>query len=153
MEDIDTIMGIENHVANRDFIWQGSYEEHKSEIEHPDALLLLFKTKSDQQLVGYTLIHLDRLSDKFELRRIAITEKGNGYGFEVMNGIIKYAFEKTNTNRFWLDVYPDNHVGINLYEKLGLHKDGVLRANYKSERGYLDMIVYSLLRSEYENRL
>lgn len=40
-------------------------------------------------------------------------------------------------------------VGIILYEKLGMHRDGVLRQNYKAERGYLDQIIYSLLRSEY----
>lgn len=34
--------------------------------------------------------------------------------------LIKYAFENTNTNKFWLDVYPDNHIGINLYESLGM---------------------------------
>ena len=53
------------------------------------------------------------------------------------------------SNRLWLDVYPDNAVGINLYESLGMHKDGILRQNYKAERGYLDQIIYSILRSEY----
>ena len=30
-----------------------------------------------------------------------------------------------------------------------MHQDGVLRQNYLSDRGYLDQIIYSLLRSEY----
>ena len=67
-----------------------------------------------------------------------------------MEGLVMYAFEETETNRLWLDVYPDNISGINLYESLGMHKDGVLRQNYKAERGYLDQIIYSMLRSEYE---
>ena len=67
-----------------------------------------------------------------------------------MEGLVKYAFEETETNRLWLDVYPDNISGINLYESLGMRKDGVLRQNYKAERGYLDQIIYSMLRSEYE---
>ena len=29
------------------------------------------------------------------------------------------------------------------------HRDGILRQNYLAERGYLDQIIYSLLRSEY----
>ena len=65
--------------------------------------------------------------------------------------MIEYAFEETQTNRLWLDVYPDNPAGIHLYESLGMHRDGVLRQNYKAERGYLDQIIYSLLREEYEN--
>lgn len=38
---------------------------------------------------------------------------------------------------------------LEIYESLGMHKDGVLRQNYKAERGYLDQIIYSMLRSEY----
>ena len=87
---------------------------------------------------------------KFEVRRIAITDKGYGYGKEAMSGLIRYAFEGTETNRLWLDVYPDNEIRIKLYESLGMHCDGVLRKNYLSERGYLDQIIYSMLRSEYQ---
>ena len=67
-----------------------------------------------------------------------------------MEALLKFAFEETETNRFWLDVYPDNLIGIKLYESLGMHRDGVLRQNYKAERGYLDQIIYSMLRREYE---
>lgn len=68
---------------------------------------------------------------------------------ESMIALIKYAFHETNTNRLCLDVYPDNEIGIKLYEGLGMHRDGVLRQNYKAARGYLDQIIYSILREEY----
>ena len=83
------------------------------------------------------------------MRRIAIIEKGKGYGKESMMALFKYAFEDLKMNRIWLDVYPDNVIGIKLYESLGMHKDGVLRQNYKAERGYLDQIIYSMLKKEY----
>jgi len=148
--EIDTIIEMENHKDNRDFIWTGTYEEHKAEIEDKNHLLLVFKRREDLVIVGFALIHLDPKSEVFELRRIAVSEKGKGYGKEAMLAILKYAFEEQNTNRFWLDVYPDNIIGIRLYESLGLHRDGVLRQNYKSERGYLDQIIYSMLKSEYK---
>ena len=66
-----------------------------------------------------------------------------------MNAHLKYAFEDLNINRFWLDVFPDNTAGIGLYESLKMHKDGILRQNYKADRGYLDQIIYSMLKSEY----
>lgn len=150
--EIDTIKEIESHKDNRNFIWIGTYEEHKAEIEDKNHLLLVFKQKEDLAIIGYALIRLDYKSEIFELRRIAISEKGKGYGKEAMLAILKYAFEERNTNRFWLDVYPDNTIGIQLYESLGMHRDGVLRQNYKAERGYLDQIIYSLLRSEYNAR-
>ena len=147
--DIDMIMEIENHKDNRDFIWQGTYEQHLSEINDENHLLLKFEKSEDRGIAGYCLIGLDRHSEKFELRRIAITEKGRGYGREAINELIRYAFEDLGMNKFWLDVYPDNKVGIALYESLGLKKEGVLRQSYKSERGYLDQVLYSMLRSEY----
>lgn len=147
--DIDTIIEMESHKDNRNFVWIGTYEEHKAEIEDKNHLLLVFKRREDLAIVGYALIHLNFKSEIFELRRIVISDKGKGYGRETMLAILQYAFEEMNTNRFWLDVYPDNAVGIKLYESLGLQRDGVLRQNYKSERGYLDQIIYSMLRSEY----
>ena len=147
--DIDMIMEIENHKDNRDFIWQGTYEQHLSEINDDNHLLLKFEKTEDRGIAGYCLIGLDRHSERFELRRIAITEKGKGYGREAIKALMDYAFTELGMNKFWLDVYPDNKVGIALYESLGLKKEGVLRQNYKSERGYLDQVVYSMLRSEY----
>lgn len=148
-EDIETIIDIENHPDNRNFIWQGTYEEHLSEIHDPNHLLLKFIDRSNDTLIGYSLIHLDHRSHIFELRRIAIIAKGKGYGREAITALIRHAFEQMDINRLWLDVYPDNHVGIALYESLGFVKEGVLRQNYKSERGYLDQIVYSILKEEY----
>lgn len=148
--DIDTIIEMETHKDNRDFIWIGTYEEHKAEIADENHLLLVFKRREDLAVIGYALIHLNFKSEVFELRRIVVSEKGKGYGKEAMLAILKYAFEETKTNRFWLDVYPDNIIGIKLYESLGLHRDGVLRQNYKAERGYLDQIIYSMLKSEYK---
>lgn len=98
------------------------------------------------------MIRLNFQSEVFELRRIAIIEKAKGYGKESMEALFKYAFEGLKMNRLWLDVYPDNIIGIKLYESLGMHKDGVLRQNYKAERGYLDQIIYSMLKEEYFDR-
>lgn len=147
--DIDTIIEIESHRDNRDFLWIGTFEEHKAEIKDPNHLLLVFKTRKEEKIIGYALIRLNFKSEILELRRIAITEKGIGYGKETMLALFDYAFNDLKVNRFWLDVYPDNYIGIKLYEGLGMHRDGVLRQNYKAERGYLDQIIYSMLKSEY----
>ncbi|MEG0256010.1 MAG: GNAT family protein [Vagococcus sp.] len=148
--DIDTIIEIESHKDNRDYLWIGTYEEHLAEITDPNHVLWVFKTKETAKIIGYALGRLDKASEIFELRRIAIVEKGLGYGREVMQEILRYAFETLKMNRFWLDVYPDNEVGIKLYESLGMTREGVLRQNYKSERGFLDQIIYAMLLEEYQ---
>lgn len=149
--EIDLIIEIESHKDNRDYLWIGTYEEHLEEIADPNHMLWVFKTKNTQEIVGYALARIDKFSEIFELRRIAIVEKGVGYGREAMEAMIKFAFETLKINRFWLDVYPDNEIGIKLYESLGMVKEGVLRQNYKAERGFLDQIIYSLLKEDYLN--
>lgn len=148
-KEIPEIIALESHKDNRDYLWIGTYEEHKDEIADPNHLLLVFREKSDGRIVGYALIRLNPKSEIFELRRIAISEKRCGYGREAMEALFQYAFEELKINRFWLDVYPDNLYGIRLYESLDMHRDGVLRQNYKAERGYLDQIIYSMLKDEY----
>lgn len=150
--DIDWIIDLEHDPVNRDFVWQGTRAEHEAEIAAPDDQLLVFRARDDGRRVGYALNHLDRASNRFELRRIVLDEKGRGYGREVIEALLEWAFEH-GTNRFWLDVYPDNAAGIRLYESLGFTRDGVLRQNYRCpRRGYLDQIVYSILRDERPGR-
>lgn len=147
--DIALIIELENHPANRDFVWQGSTEEHLSEINDPNHDLIVMKT-FDGEIIGYTLTRYDYHSQWAELRRLVIRSKGQGYGKETMLGMFRYYFEVKNLNKVWLDVYPDNTVGIKLYESLGMHRDGQLRQNYYSKRrGFLDQIIYSLLKSEF----
>ena len=148
-DDIETIIEIEKDKENRDFIWQGTYEEHREEILDPNHLLWVFKSKENQEVIGYILAAIDKKSEVFELRRIAITKKGQGFGKEIMEAMLDYAFEELGMNRFWLDVYPHHKVGINLYEGLGMKCEGILRQSYKSREGYLDQKIYSILKSEY----
>jgi len=147
--DIEWIISQERDEENSRFVWIGTHEEHRAEIADPGHRLLVIRRKDGVETVGYALARLDFMSERFELRRIVIAQKGRGYGRESMEALLKYAFETLKFNRFWLDVYPDNAVGIKLYESLGLHRDGVLRQNFKSERGYLDQIIYSMLKEEY----
>ncbi|WP_291633006.1 hypothetical protein [Clostridium sp.] len=45
--DIETIINLESHKDNRNFIWLGTYAEHKAEIESRDHLLFVIKQKED----------------------------------------------------------------------------------------------------------
>ena len=149
-QNINIVIDIESHPDNCNYLWIGSYQEHLVEINDDKHILALFKEKETLDVVGYCLIRLDKKSNSFELRRIAITKKGIGYGKESMSGLLKYAFEDLKVHRFWLDVYEDNIIGIKLYEKLGFHQDGILRDSDYTNRGYMSQIIYSILENEYQ---
>lgn len=153
LETIETIIELESHPDNRDFLWIGTYDEHVEEINDENQLLCVIKEKVSLEIIGYCLIRFDRKSAVFELRRIAISKKGKGYGRESMIGLFDFAFNKCHSNRLWLDVYPDNTIGIKLYESLKMHRDGIMRESDKTDRGYLNQIIYSLLKKEYEKEV
>ena len=58
-QDIETVIQLESHPENRDYLWIGTYEEHLAEISDPCHLLLMFEEKETGRIIGYALIRLD----------------------------------------------------------------------------------------------
>ncbi|MBS5334966.1 MAG: GNAT family protein [Anaerovoracaceae bacterium] len=148
-EELSELMKIEHDPENCKFTWTNTLEEHLEELKDPDVLTLAVKKRENGNIIGDVIINLDFESEWFEIKRIAFSEKGSGYGRETMNALIKYAFEELNMNKVWLEAYTDNKVGRNLYESLGFHIDGILRQHHKTERGILDQMQFSMLAGEY----
>lgn len=148
-EEIPKIIEMEEAEDNRNFVFQGSYKEHLSEIKSDNRLLLSIKEKNSGEMIGFSLSVIDKKSHSFEFRRIVIDKKGMGYGKEFILGLLKYCFMDLKMNRFWLDVFEDNVVGINLYTSLGLVHEGTLRQSYRDEKGYRNQLIFSMLRDEY----
>ncbi|MBV1756698.1 MAG: GNAT family N-acetyltransferase [Dethiosulfatibacter sp.] len=148
-KDLKFIMGLEQEKENNAFVFQGTKEEHLDEIRDKNTFLMIIEDKSSQRLEGFILAGINRKSDVFELRRIVISEKNKGFGKEVISGLMKYCFKELYINRFWLDVFTDNHVGIHLYKQLGMTIDGVLRESHKSGNQYRDQMIFSILRNEF----
>lgn len=74
---------------------------------------------------------------------------GKGFAKEATLKTIDFAFNELNLNRIYLVVQDDNFNAIKLYEKCNFVKEAVLReANFKKGK-YVDVIMMSILRSEY----
>ncbi len=97
---------------------------------------------------------LDPVNSSAELG-ILIGEKlewNKGYGSEVMSLLVKHCFETLNLNRAFLRVYTENIRAVRSYEKAGFVLEGRLReAVYKFGK-YDDVLIMSVLRSEWTSR-
>ncbi|MEG0283674.1 MAG: GNAT family protein [Erysipelotrichales bacterium] len=151
-EDIEKIRDIEKIPEYSLFIFLESYEEHLAQINDPNIELCTIIEKETNELIGFYLSCLYPNDLTYELRRIAITKPRKGYATEIFEGLFDYTFNTLNYNRFWLDVFSDNTKGIALYESLGMYREGILRENHRMPRGLMDQIIYSTLKSEYEQR-
>ncbi len=58
-------------------------------------------------------------TESIELKRIAISDKGRGYGRDAMRLVKEAAFGDLGANRLWLDVYDFNERAQAVYEAEG----------------------------------
>lgn len=87
---------------------------------------------------------------------IMIGEKeyqNRGYGTEATLLMLKYAFEVLNLNRVELTVYEYNKRAIRCYEKAGFILEGRLREKMFKNGSFHDVLIMSILRSEWKNKI
>lgn len=116
------------------------------------AILFGIRTRSDAKLVGHVgLYSINWVARHAELR-IMVGEgdvRGKGCGTEATRMVIAYGFERLNLNKVWLGVNADNTGAVRCYEKAGMSREGLLRAEiYRNDR-YYDALRMSILREEF----
>jgi ribosomal-protein-alanine N-acetyltransferase len=68
---------------------------------------------------------------------------------ESIKRAMKFAFEKLKVNRIEALVGKDNLASIRLLLKLGYKKEGILRQYEKETKGFMDLIMFSILHEEF----
>ncbi len=84
---------------------------------------------------------------------IMIGEKtywNRGYGGEALRLLLDHAFAVLNLNRIFLHVYANNPRAIRAYEKIGFVHEGRLRQAHYAAGRYHDVLMMSVLRSEWK---
>lgn len=72
-----------------------------------------------------------------------------GYGTEAMKLLLKHGFDTLNLNRIALRVFETNPRAFRSYEKVGFVEEGRLRQGYYQNGKYIDVLLMSVLRSEW----
>jgi RimJ/RimL family protein N-acetyltransferase len=83
---------------------------------------------------------------------IMIGEKAywdRGYGTEAVRLLVKHGFNTLNLNRIHLRVFETNPRATRAYEKAGFTHEGCQRQAEFREGKYIDVLVMSILRSEF----
>lgn len=80
------------------------------------------------------------------------SEWSKGYGSEAMTLLLRHCFETLNLNRAFLRVYTGNIRAVRSYEKAGFVLEGRLREAVYKFGNYEDVLLMSVLRSEWISR-
>jgi RimJ/RimL family protein N-acetyltransferase len=86
---------------------------------------------------------------------IAIGDRANwgkGYGYEAAQLALAFAFNELNLHRITATVFSYNTRSIALLEKLGFQREGAYREFLQRDGERYDMLLYGLLRREWERR-
>jgi UDP-4-amino-4,6-dideoxy-N-acetyl-beta-L-altrosamine N-acetyltransferase len=73
-----------------------------------------------------------------------------GYSIEAEYLILKHAFEKVNLNKVYCQTFAHNKKVVAIHKKFGFAVDGILRQHYRIESGFEDVVVMSILKSEFD---
>lgn len=76
--------------------------------------------------------------------------RNKGYMSEAIIAIVQHGFKEMKLNRIEACISPDNVPSLKLVDKLNFKKEGQLRAHYKIGNEIHDSVIFSLLKSEYE---
>ena len=148
--DLDFVLAAEGAEENRRFVSQWTRERHRRALSDPDQLHLVAESVGGGGPVGYVIMAgLLDANRSVEFRRVVITEKGRGYGREVLRAVKQMAFEELGAHRLWLDVMETNLRARRLYESGGFVAEGVLRECLRAEGGWESLVLMSLLEQEY----
>jgi diamine N-acetyltransferase len=72
-----------------------------------------------------------------------------GYGTEVINLLLDYAFGYLNFHRVSIGVVGSNEQALRFYEKVGFRREGVQRDGYFYNHAYQDFVMMSILEDEF----
>ncbi len=78
------------------------------------------------------------------------TNWGQGYGYEAARLTLAFAFNELNLHRITATVFGYNARSIALMEKLGFQREGAFREFLRRDGERYDMLLYGLLRWEWE---
>src|SRR5207245_1459683 len=107
--DLDFVLRTERDPENARFVTQWSRDEHAAVMRDPDCAHLILTAAPDERPVGYAILRGLASPDRsIEFKRLAISEKGKGYGREAMRLVKRLAFERLGAHRLWLDVMAHN---------------------------------------------
>jgi len=148
-EDLPFILTTEAQACQEGFVGQDDATTHRAWFDDPDVAHRVILRHG--QAVGYLILRgLADRHEAVEVKRLCLTERGDGIGSAVIAWLLPWAFNERGSHRVWLDVYEDNLRARHLYKRAGLREEGRLRECIKGPAGYRTLILMSILRAEWE---
>lgn len=103
-------------------------------------------------LVGHiSLGNIDRYNRSGRIGKVLLSKdhRGKGYGYQMINSILKIGFEEFKLHRISLGVFDFNTSAISCYERAGIVREGFIRDARRYKDSYWNLIEMSILEDEW----
>lgn len=122
-------------------------------VEDKNCFLFAVRSLAGGELLGY--LELDGIDWQHGVcgMGLALGERacwGRGYGYDATKLGLRYAFDELNLHRVQVTVFSYNERSLALVAKVGFRQEGVFRERLQRDGRRYDMMLYGLLRHEWE---
>ncbi|MFD1177433.1 GNAT family N-acetyltransferase [Paenibacillus puldeungensis] len=120
--------------------------------ETEDALRFGIELKEERKLIGSCGFNVWELSGAYRGEigyDLGLEYWGHGYMSEALRMLLAYGYETMGLNRIEALIDPRNRASRRLVEAFGFTEEGLLREYQRLETGFVDLLMYSLLKREY----
>jgi RimJ/RimL family protein N-acetyltransferase len=156
LSDLEFVISVEQHPANRPFITPWDRPQHEGAIRIPDFRHFIVEAGPGYPSAGFVILQGCRNPHgSIELKRMVLgpEAQGHGYGRAAVRLLVRMAFRDLGAHRFWLDVKARNVRAQAVYRSEGFIEEGRLRESVRVEGGWDSLVVMSMLAAEHEARL
>ncbi len=116
--DLEYVLALESDPDTAPYIAPWPIDEHRAGMADPTVGHWVLDDTERGASVGFVILR-GLGTDSIELKRIAISQKGRGYGKDAMRLVKEAAFGDLGADRLWLDVYDFNERAQAVYEAEG----------------------------------
>lgn len=114
-----------------------------------DGVRLAVRLKGLCTFVGGVGLRLELDHHRAELGYwIGVPYWGNGYATEAARALLKYAFDQLKLNRIYASHVPNNPASGKILLKLGMKREGYLRAHILKWGEYQDLVLYGMVKED-----
>lgn len=120
------------------------------EKEIPEPWGVTIKTLGDKIVGTVGCMWASKAWKTMELSGIAAEPMwGKGYAYEASRAALEYVYKNYDVNRIYAKCHLENIGSYRVMEKLGMTREGIMRASVFKDRQFIDMYCYSILRDEW----
>jgi RimJ/RimL family protein N-acetyltransferase len=142
-----------NSGAVRPFSLEDEAEWYESARKQHNLYQFGIRLLADNRLIGTCTVMDINWPARSSMVGISIgapDARGKGYGTDAMRVLLRYCFMELNLNRVGLTVFSYNTRAMTSYRKVGFQQEGVMRQAILRDGEYHDIVLMSILRSEWD---